>query len=323
MKAIVMTAHGSPEVLRLEDAEIRQPGPGEVLLDIVVAGVNFMDTGTRRGFSGGRTDFPLTPGVEGAGRVAALGDGVTCVKVGDRVAWYHVYGSYAEQLVAPADQLVPLPDDIDFETAAGLMMQGLTASNFAFEAHAVKPGDTALIHAAAGGVGLLLTQIVRLLGGKVIGRVSNPGKVALALEAGANEVIVDGTGKFADEVMRLTGGVGVQVVYDGTGAESFRDSLRVVDFHGTLALYGPLFEQAIPSFSPWSLPKSIKVTYPVVMHHVRTRDRLMKYSAQLFDWVRTAKLKVNIGRRYPLGDAAQAHIDIHSRRTTGKLLLIL
>jgi len=159
MKAIVMTAHGGPEVLRLEDAEIRKPGPGEALIDIVVAGVNFMDTGTRRGFSGGMTDLPLTPGVEGAGRVAALGEGVTNVKVGDRVAWYFVWGSYAEQVIAPADQLVPLPDDIGFETAAGLMMQGLTASNFAFEAHAVKPGDTALIHAAAGGVGLPLRRL--------------------------------------------------------------------------------------------------------------------------------------------------------------------
>jgi NADPH2:quinone reductase len=322
MKAIVITAHGGPEVLRVQDIKIGKPGAGEALVDLAVAGVNFMDTGTRRGYPGGRTDLPLTLGVEGAGRVAALGEGVTSVKIGDRVAWYYIWGSYAEQVIAPADQLVPLPDDIDFETAAGVMMQGLTASNFAFEAHAVKPGDIALIHAAAGGVGLLLTQIVRLLGGTVIGRVSNPGKVALAKEAGANEVIVDGTGKFADEVMRLTAGGGVQVVYDGTGAESFQDSLRVVDFHGTLALYGPLFDQAIPPFSPWSLPKSIKITYPIVMHHVRTRERLVKYSAQLFDWIRTGKLKVNIGRRYPLADAAQAHIDIHSRRTTGKLLLL-
>jgi NADPH2:quinone reductase len=321
MKAIVMTAHGGPEVLRLRETEIGKPGAGEALVDIASAGVNFMDTGTRRGISG-KIDLPMTPGVEGAGTVVAVGKGVTDVKVGDRVAWFFAWGSYAEQIIIPADQLVPLPDDIDFETAAGLMMQGLTASNFVFESHVLKPGDTALIHAAAGGVGLLLTQIVRLLGGTVIGRVSSADKVALAKGAGANEVIVDGTGKFAEEVFGLTGGVGVQVVYDGTGAESFEDSRSVVDFHGTLALYGPLFEQAMPPFSPWSLPKSIKVTYPVVMHHVRTRERLVKYSAQLFDWVRAGKLKVNIGHRYPLGEAAQSHTDIHSRRTTGKLLLI-
>ena len=322
MKAIVMTAHGGPEVLRLQDVEVGKLGPGEALVDIAAAGVNFMDTGTRRGFPGGKTDLPLTPGVEGAGRVAAVSEGVTNVRVGDRVAWYFAWGSYAEQVIAPADQLVPLPDDIDFETAAGLMMQGLTASNFVFESHVVKPGDTALIHAAAGGVGLLLTQLVRLLGGMVIGRVSNAGKVALAKEAGANHVIVDGAGKFADQVLRLTDGVGVQVVYDGTGAESFEDSLRVVDFHGTLALYGPLFDQPMPPFNLWRLPKSIKMTYPIVMHHVRTRDRLIKYSTQLFDWVRAGKLKVKIGHRYPLAHAAQAHSDIHSRRTTGKLLLL-
>lgn len=322
MKAIVLEAHGGPEELQLQEIPTPKPGPGEVLVEVVAASVNFMDTGTRRGYRGGQTELPLTPGVEGAGRVAALGEGVSDFEIGDRVAWYYVPGSYAEQVVAPADQLVPLPDDIDFETAAGLMMQGLTASNLVFEAHPLKAGETALIHAAAGGVGQLLTQMVKLLGGKVLGRVSSEAKVATAKAAGADEVIVDATGRFAEEVLRLTSGVGVQVVYDGTGAESFEDSLRVVDHYGTLALYGPLFEEKMPPLDVFRLPKGIKLTYPVVMLHVRTRERLLRQAKQLFDWVSAGQLKVHIGHRYSLADAAKAHTDLHSRRTTGKLLLL-
>lgn len=322
MKAIVLEAHGGPEELRLKEVQCGQPGPGEVLVDVVAAGVNFMDTGTRRGYPGGRTELPLTPGVEGAGRVAALGDDVTTLKVGDRVAWYFVWGSYAEQVIAPVDQLVPLPDDIDFETAAGLMMQGLTASNLVFESHALRPGEVALVHAAAGGVGLLLTQLIRLLGGQVIGRVSSPEKVAIAKAAGASHLIVDRKGDFASEALRITGGVGVQVVYDGSGAESFADSLAVVDFHGTLALYGPLFDDPMPPFTVWDIPKSIKITYPVVLDHCRTHERLVSNAKRLFDYVRAGELRVSIGKRYSLSDAASAHRDIESRRTTGKLLVL-
>jgi NADPH2:quinone reductase len=322
MKAVVIESHGGPEQLVLKNVQVRAPGAGEVLVQVAAAGVNFMDTGTRRGYPGGPTTLPLTPGVEGAGRVVGVGEGVTALKVGDRVAWYFVWGSYAEQLVAPIEQLVPLPDDIDFETAAGLMMQGLTASNLVFESHILAPGETALVHAAAGGVGLLLTQMVRLLGGRTIGRVSSAEKMSAALEAGADHVIVDPDGTFAEKVLRLTRKVGVQVVYDGTGAASFRDSLEVVDFHGTLALFGPLFESPMPLINVWDLPRSIKVTYPVVIHHCRTRDRLIRNSTRLFDWVRSGELKVAIGKRYPLADAARAHRDIESRRTIGKLLLL-
>lgn len=318
MKAIVMTAHGSPEVLKIADTEIGAPGPGEALVEVAFAGINFMDTGTRRGIAG-VTDLPFTPGVEGAGTVLAVGDGVTTVKPGDRVAWYFIWKSYAQQILVPVDQLVPLPDDIDFETAASLMMQGLTASHFVFESHVVKPGDVALVHAAAGGVGLMLTQMIRKLGGTVIGRISTVEKVAQAKAAGANEV--DPEGKFADEVLRLTGGRGVDVVYDGTGAEGFEDSVRSLDYHGSLVLFGPLTGPTMQPINIWRMPKSIKLTYPAVMHHVRTRDALLARSAQLFEWLRSGDLKVHIGKRYPLADAAQAHIDIESRRTTGKLLL--
>jgi NADPH:quinone reductase len=322
VKAIVMDSYGGPEVLKQKEVAVRQPGAGEVLVEVAAAGVNFMDTGTRRNRPAGLTTLPLIPGVEGAGRVIATGDAVTHLKAGDRVAWYFVWGSYAKQLVAPAAQLVPLPDDMSFETAASLMMQGLTASHFVTDVHAIKAGQVALVHAAAGGVGTILTQIIRILGGSVIGRVSNRAKAAVAAASGATDVIVDREGHFADEVLRLTHGRGVDVVYDGTGAESLADSMRVVDFHGTLALYGPLFDEAMPPIDPWSLPKSIRLVYPVVMHHVRTRDALLERSMQLFGWVRQGALKVHIGQRYPLAEAAQAHRDIESRRTVGKLLLI-
>ena len=199
-------------------------------------------------------------------------------------------------------------------------MQGLTASNLVFESHPVKPGDVALVHAASGGVGLLLTQMIKLLGGEVIARVSSEAKVALAREAGADHVLVGRGDEIGDKVLAITAGRGVDVVYDGTGAESFRTSLDLVDYHGTLALFGPLMEP-LPPIDPFSIPKSIKITYPVVMHHVRNRDALLARSRQLFDWMRSGQLRLHVGQSYPLAAAADAHRDIESRRSTGKLLL--
>ncbi|UNU44450.1 quinone oxidoreductase [Sphingopyxis sp. YF1] len=319
MKAIVVRTFGGPEALELEEAELPSPAAGEALVAVSAAGVNFMDTGTRRGLTPGKS-APVVPGVEGAGTVLAVGPGVVDIRPGDRVAWYFAWGSYAEQLIAPADQLVPLPDDLSFEDGAGIMMQGLTASNLVFESHAVKPGDVALVHAASGGVGLLLTQMIKLLGGEVIARVSSEAKVALAREAGAAHVLVGRGDEIGDRVLAITGGRGVDVVYDGTGAESFRTSLDLVDYHGTLALFGPLMEP-LPPIDPFSIPKSIKITYPVVMHHVRTRAALLARSRQLFDWLRSGELRLHIGQSYPLAAAADAHRDIESRRSTGKLLL--
>jgi NADPH2:quinone reductase len=263
----------------------------------------------------------LTPGVEGAGRIAAVGAGVTDLQVGDRVAWFYAWGSYAQQVVVPAAALVPLPDDIDFETAAGLMMQGLTASHFVSETYAVKPGDTALVHSAAGGVGLMLTQMITLLGGRVIGRVSSPDKIEIAQAAGADEVIVSATGDFADAVLRLTGGEGVHVVYDGAGADTFWGSVAALRHHGVLAYYGLLIKH-LPPIDLTTLPKSVLVSYPTVQDHVRTREALLARSNRLFDWVRQGELSVRIGGRHTLADAGQAHRDIESRRTTGKLLLL-
>lgn len=320
MKAVVIQAFGGPEVLTVQDIQLAEPGPGQVLVKVMAAGINFMDTGARRGL-GAAWKLPLTLGAEGAGIVLASGPQVTEFAVGDRVAWHYVPGSYAEQVIAPVSQLVPLPDDIDFVTAASLMMQGLTASNLVDKVHSIQPGDVALVHAAAGGVGLMLTQLIKLLGGKVIGRVSHADKVEAVLAAGADYVVIGRAQNIAAQVMRLTDGQRVNVVYDGTGAEGFADSLELLDYFGTLALYGP-FMNPTPPIDIFSMPRSIKLTYPSVMHYVRNREVLLEKSRQLFAWVSAGKLKAVIGKRYSLDDAQQAHRDIESRNTTGKLIIV-
>jgi NADPH2:quinone reductase len=320
MNAIVINATGGPEQLKFQERTVRTPGPGEALVDVAAAGVNFMDVGVRIGMYL-RGPLPTVLGVEGAGRVAAVGSGVTDLQLGQRVAWFYVPGSYAQQLIAPAASLVALPDEIDFETAAGLMMQGLTASHFVTETYAIKPGDIALVHSAAGGVGLMLTQLIKHLGGTVIGRVSSQDKVEIAKAAGAHEVIVAANGEFSDQVLRLTAGEGVHVAYDGAGADTFYGSLASLRRHGVLAYYGQTIKR-LPPIDLLDLPKSVLVTYPTVMDHVPTRTALLSRSEQLFRWVQDGTLKVRIGHRYPLAQAAQAHSDIESRRTTGKLLLL-
>ncbi|MFJ3485728.1 quinone oxidoreductase family protein [Pseudomonas sp. NPDC090202] len=319
MKAVVMRSFGGPEVMAVEDVRLAEPGPGEALVQVMAAGVNFMDTGVRRGIPGQPT-LPMTPGVEGAGVVQAVGAGVVDVRPGDRVAWYYIGGSYAKQLVAPVSQLVPLPEPISFDQAASLMMQGLTASNLVSDVYAIKPGDVALVHAAAGGVGLLLVQMIKRLGGKVIGRVSHADKVDVVLQAGADYAVIGRAGNIAGQVLRLTEGRLLDVVYDGTGAEGFEESVRLLEHFGTLALYGPLMDPIAP-VDIFSLPRSIKLTYPVVMHHVRTREALLERSRQLFDAVTAGQLRTTIGKRYPLSQAAQAHRDLESRNSTGKLII--
>jgi NADPH2:quinone reductase len=222
MKAVVMTEAGGPEVLALSDVQDPVPGAGEVLVEVAAAGVNFMDIGARRGMLGAPWLDPNILGVEGSGRVRASGAGVDLAP-GQRVAWVFAPGSYAETIVMPAAALVPVPDEIDDRTAAAIMMQGLTASHFATDFYPVEPGDVALVHAAAGGLGGLLTQIIKLRGGTVIGRVSNADKVVISKEAGADHVIVDTDGHFADQALAFTNGAGVHVVYDGSGPTTFRD----------------------------------------------------------------------------------------------------
>ncbi|HET7740058.1 MAG TPA: quinone oxidoreductase, partial [Mycobacterium sp.] len=249
------------------------------------------------------------------------GEGVEGLSIGQRVAWVYAPGSYAERIVIPATSLVPIPDAIDDRVAASVMMQGLTASHFATDFYPVQPGDTAFVHAAAGGVGLLLTQIIKLRGGHVIGRVSSEAKVSAAKEAGADHVIVDSEGRFAQEALRLTGGDGVHVVYDGSGPSTFQGSLDVLRRSGTFCWYGPVLGGPGP-IDIMSLPRSIKIGCAVFGDHIATPALLRAHTAQLFDWIAEGKLKVQIFGEYPLADAAQAHAGMENRKSVGKLLLV-
>ncbi len=321
MKAIVYNRLGGPEVLEYVDRPAPVAGAGEVLVQVAVAGVNFMDVGVRQGMAWNEMPFPRGIGVEGAGRVVAVGTGVTDFQPDQRVAWVYAPGSYAEMVVVPAAALVHVPDFIDDRTAAAIMMQGLTASHFATDFYPVQPGETALIHAAAGGVGLLMTQIIKQRGGKVIGRVSSTEKVAAAKEAGADHVIVDTEGNFASEALRLTDGEGVHVVYDGSGPATFQGSLDSLRRGGTFCWYGPVLGGP-KDFNIMSLPKSIKIGYGVYRDHIPTPALLRERAAQLFSWVRDGVLTVRVGGEYTLADAAQAQIAIAGRGSVGKLLLI-
>jgi NADPH2:quinone reductase len=316
-----MNGIGGREVLEQVERPDPVAGPGQALVEIAFAGVNFMDIGVRLGMAWADTSDPKILGVEGAGRVLAVGDGVEGIAPGQRVAWVYAPGSYAERIAIPAASLVPVPDAIDDRTAASVMMQGLTASHFATDFYPVQPGDVAFVHAAAGGLGLLLTQIVKLRGGHVIGRVSSDEKVAASKEAGADHVIVDAEGRFAEEALRLTESEGVHVVFDGSGPKTFQGSLDVLRRSGTFCWYGPVLGGPGP-LDIMSLPKSIKIGYAIFFDHIHTPQLLRARSAQLFDWVAEGKLRVRIGGEYPLSDAATAHADMESRKTTGKLLLV-
>jgi NADPH2:quinone reductase len=321
MKAVEMNQSGDVGVMAYVERPDPVPAAGQVLVQVAVAGVNFMDIGVRQGMAWNEMPDPKILGVEGAGRVLAVGEGVDGFDIGQRVAWVYAPGSYAEKIAIPATSLVHIPDGIDDKTAASVMMQGLTASHFATDFYSTQPGDIAFVHAAAGGVGLLLTQIVKLRGGKVIGRVSSAHKVALAKAAGADHVIVDAEGKFAEEARLLSGGEGVHVVFDGSGPSTFQGSLDMLRRSGTFCWYGPVLGGPGP-LDIMSLPKSVKLGYAVFFDHIHTPELLRARSARLFDWITEGKLKIVIGGEYPLADAAKAHADMESRVTTGKLLLL-
>ena len=320
MKAVVMNETGDVDVLALTELPDPVPGPGQVLVQIAVAGINFMDIGVRRGMAWNELPNPKILGVEGAGRVLALGAGDEGFSIGQRVAWVYAPGSYAQKIAIAASSLVPIPDGIDDKTAAAVMMQGLTASHFATDFYATQPGDIAFVHAAAGGLGLLLTQIIKLRGGRVIGRVSSADKVAAARAAGADHVIVDSEGKFVEEARSLSGGEGVHVVFDGSGPSTFQGSMDVLRRSGTFCWYGPVLGGPGP-LDIMSLPKSIKLGYAVFFDHIHTPELLRARSKQLFDWIAEGKLRVHIGGVYPLAEAARAHAEMASRTTVGKLLL--
>jgi NADPH:quinone reductase len=321
MRAVVVHKHGGPEVLSAEDVDMPAPGPGELLVKVAAAGVNFMDTYQREGTGHYAGALPYIPGAEGAGTVAALGPGVTGVSAGDRVAWASAPGSYAEFAVVPAGAAVPVPGGVDLRTAAAVMLQGLTAHYLSHSTYPVAPHDPVVVHAAAGGVGLLLTQLVTMRGGEVIATASTPGKAELARQAGA--VHLAGYQDFGDVTRQVTGGAGAVVVYDGIGRATFDASLAALRRRGYMVLYGAA-SGPVPPFDLQRLNTggSLYVTRPTLGHYVATREELLDRADDLFAWIAAGKLSVRVGGTYPLEDAPRAHEDLQARRTTGKLLLL-
>lgn len=321
MKAIQVSQTGGPEVLKLVDLPIPDPKPNEAIVEIKAAGVNFIDVYFREGRYPAL--LPFINGQEAAGVLVSVGAGVTNVKVGDRVAYTGVLGSYAQYAAVPADRLVAIPDQIDFPLAAAAMLQGMTAHYLSHGSYEIKRGETALIHAAAGGVGLLLVQMCKLLGARVIGTAGSEEKAALAHAAGADEVIIYTTQDFEAETKRLTDGKGVHVVYDGVGKTTFQKDLNVLRPRGYLVLFGGA-SGAVPPFDLLELTThgSLFVTRPSLQHYVATREELELRSDDLFQMIGRGDLKLRIHQTYNLAEAEQAHRDLEGRRTTGKLLLI-
>ena len=323
MRAARITRTGGPEVLEYTEVEVPEPGPGQVLVRVAAAGVNFIDTYFRSGVY--PRPLPSVLGAEGAGAVAELGEGVTGLAAGDHVAWADDNtGSYAEYDVIAADRLVAVPESVDLETAAASMLQGMTAHYLLNSAWHLRAGQTALVHAAAGGMGLLLTQLAKAKGARVIGTTSTEAKEHLARAAGADEVVryteVD---DLAAEVRALTGGRGVDVVYDGVGKDTFEASLGSLRKRGLLALYGAASGQ-VPPFDLQRLngAGSLFVTRPTLADYIETREELEWRSGEILGAVADGGLKVTIGARFPLAQAAAAHTALTGRATTGKVLLI-
>jgi NADPH2:quinone reductase len=322
MKAIQIQETGSADVLRYVDLPVPTPTEGKVLVKVRAAGVNFIDVYFREGRY--KADLPLVLGQEGSGTVEAIGPGVNSgLKVGDRVAWCGVLGAYAEYAVVPASQLVRVPDDVDLLIAAGVMLQGMTAHYLSHSTFKLEREHTALVHAAAGGVGLLLTQMAAQIGARVLATVSTTEKAALARDAGASDVILYTECCFDEEVRKLTDGRGVDVVYDSVGQSTFDKSLNCLKPRGLLALYGAS-SGAVPPFDliQLSTKGSLFITRPSLGHYIHTRQELEKRATDVLNWVRSGQLKVRTEFVYPLAKAAEAHRDLEARRTTGKLLLV-
>lgn len=322
MRAVVVESTGGPEVLEVQDLDQPEPGPGELRVDVAAAGVNFIDVYHRTGAY--PLPLPIRLGSEGAGTVSAVGEGVDDVKVGDRVAWAMVQGAgYAEQVVLPASRAVPVPEGVDLEVAAAVMLQGMTAHYLSESTYPARAGETALVHAAAGGLGLLLTQMLSAKGVRVIGTTSTEEKERLARDAGAAEVIRYTEQDLRAEVERLTDGRGVDVVYDSVGKDTFDAGLDVLRPRGFMVLCGAS-SGPVPPFDPQLLnPKgSLYLTRPTLGHYVATREELLERGGAVLSAVAEGRLDVRIGGRYALDEAGRAHDDLQGRRTTGKLLLI-
>ncbi len=321
MKAIRIHSAGNPEVLRFEDVPAPAPGPDQALVRLHAAGVNFIDIYHRTGLYA--LPLPAIPGSEGAGTVEAVGSGVTEVKPGDRVAYTNVLGSYAEFVVAPAWRLVPILSGIDFMQAAAVMLQGMTAHYLTHTTYPLHPGDWALVHAAAGGVGALLVQMAKRRGARVIATVSTDAKATVAREAGADEVINYTREEFDTAVRRLTGGTGVRVVYDSVGKDTFERSLNCLTVRGMLVLYGQSSGPVAPiDLRVLNTKGSLFTTRPTLHHYTQTREELLQRAGDVLGWVRDGTLRLRIDATFPLAEAAAAHRRLESREATGKILLI-
>jgi NADPH2:quinone reductase len=321
MKAIRVEHVGGPEVMSLVEIPAPQSKGSEAVVRVNVAGVNSIDAQFRDGRL--RTPLPFIPGQEGAGVVTEVGPQVKALRAGDRVAWSGTLGSYAEYVAAPEEHLVPVPSLISDEQATAAMVQGLTAHYLVNDAHQLKAGETALVHAAAGGVGLLVVQLAHALGARVIGTASSEEKAQLARQAGADETIVFTRQNFETEVKRLTDGQGVDVVYDGVGRATFEKNLNVMRQRGMLVLYG-MSSGAVPPVDPAKLSEkgSLYIARTTLAHFTATREELLARTSALFAMIAAGKLQLRIAKKYPLADAAEAHRDLEGRYLSGKLLLV-
>ena len=319
MKAIRVHEPGGPETLEVEDVALPEPAAGQARVHLHAIGVNFIDVYHRTGLY--KVPPPFTPGSEGAGVVTAVGEGASA-RIGDRVAWAGALGSYAEEALVPAEKLVPVPDGLDWEEAAAVPLQGMTAHYLATDTHRLKAGDVALVHAAAGGVGLLLVQVAKMKGAHVLGTVSTEEKAALARAAGADETILYTQEDFLETVKHLTAGRGVDVVYDSVGRTTFDRSLDALAVRGTLALYGQSSGVVAPIDPARLAVKGVFLTRPTLWHYTATREELLGRAGDVFSWVASGLLKLRIHRTFPLEGAADAHRLLESRQSAGKLLLI-
>ena len=321
MKAIRIDGFGGPEVLRLADVPDPSPGPGQIAVRVEAAGLNFVDVYNRTGLY--PNPLPFVPGMEGAGVVAEVGPGVAAWREGDRVAWTGILGSYAGRVLLPADRAVAVPLGMSTDTAAALMLQGLTAHYLCTSTYPLKKGDTCLVHAAAGGVGLLLVQMAKRRGARVIGTVGTEAKAALAREAGADEVVLYTREDFLEAVKRLTGGRGVDVVYDSVGKATAEKSLDCLVPRGMMVFFGNA-SGPVPPIDPLALARrgSLFLTRPNLMHYIADRASLEARAADVLGEAAAGRLKARIDRTYPLAEAAEAHRALEGRQTTGKVLLV-
>ena len=321
VKAIVIHETGGPDVLNQEEVSEPSPGPGQILIDVEAAGLNFIDTYHRSGLYS--IDLPFTPGLEGAGTVAGVGPDVTAFTVGDRVAWSGSLGSYAERHVVAESSAVPIPDAVDTEVAAAVILQGLTAHYLAIDTYPLRSGDTCLVHAGAGGVGLLLTQIAVMRGARVVTTVGTYEKAELSRAAGADEVIVYAGHDFKEAVEAVIGEHSIDVVYDGVGQATFDQSIDLLRPRGTMVTYGNS-SGPVPPVAPLTLTQkgSLFLTRPTMAHYLRTRDELLARAGDLFGWISEGRLVVRIGAEFPMARAADAHRALEARLTTGKVLIL-